>query len=93
MQEREKRLAIAAILTVAHIPVVNIHFGAIWQAGGCKPRANPALLTLLAVWIASATVLSIQVSGDLSKPFREQANVPSRSPWRDSCELRRGSDV
>jgi hypothetical protein len=93
MQEREKRLAIAAILTVAHIPVVNIHFGAIWQAGGCKPRANPALLTLLAVWIASATVLSIQVSDELSRPLHERAFALSRDPWPDSSELRRCSDV
>jgi hypothetical protein len=93
MQEGEKRLAIVAVLSVANIPAFNIQFGAIWHAWGWNPRVNAALLALLAVWIASATVLSIQVSGDLSKPFREQANVPSRSPWRDSCELRRGSDV
>ena len=93
MQEGEKRLAIVAVRSVANIPAFNIQFGAIWHAWGWNPRVNAALLALLAVWIASATVLSIQVSDELSWPLRERAFALSRDPWPDSSELRRCSDV
>ena len=81
------------VLTVADIPVVNIYFGAIWQARGWSPRAKAGLLAHLAVWIASAIVLWIHVSDDLRRPLRERAVALSCGPWPDSSELRRVSDV
>ncbi len=78
MQERAKRLANAVVLTVADIAVINICFGAIWRVWGRDARANAALLALLAVWIASATVLMARTT--CSGPF---ANGPSLSPAPD----------
>jgi len=86
-------LANVVVLTVADIPVVNICFGAIWQARGWNPRAKAGLLAHLAVWIASAIVLWIHVSDDLRRPLRERAFALSCGPWPDSSELRRVSDV
>jgi hypothetical protein len=86
-------LANVVVLTVADIPVVNICFGAIWQARGWNPRAKAGLLAHLAVWIASAIVLWIHVSDDLRRPLREGAIAFSRDRWPDSSELRRVSDV
>ena len=93
MQEGEKRLAIAAVLTVAVIAVVNIYFGAIWRVWGRDAWAEAALLALLPVWIPSATVLWIPVSNNLRRPLRKRAIALSRVAWPDSSELRRDSDV
>ncbi len=75
MQERAKRLANAVVLTVADIAVVNIYFGTIWLAWDWNPWAKAALFALLAVWIASATVLMPRTT--CAGPF---ANGPSLSP-------------
>ena len=75
MQERAKRLANAVVLTVADIAVINICFGTIWLAWDWNPWANAALFALLAVWIASATVLMSRTT--CAGPF---ANGPSLSP-------------
>jgi hypothetical protein len=93
MQQWAKRLAIAVILTVADIAVFDIFFGVIWQAWGWNPWVKAALVALLALWIASATVLWFHVSKNLRRPLREWAVAISSDPWPDSSQLRRDSDV
>lgn len=93
MQEREKGLAIAVVLTVADIAVVNIYFGTIWRAWDLDPWANAAGSALLAVWLAAATVLWIHISNDRRPPLRECAMALPSDPRPGSSELRRDNDV
>jgi hypothetical protein len=93
MQERAKRMAIAAALTAADVATFNSYSGVIWRTWGQDPWAKAAFLALLALWISSAVVIWGHVSNDVRQTLRERNLALSRDPALAPGNPRRDSDV
>ena len=93
MREREKRFAIAVLLTTIDVALLDRYFGAIWRAWSDVLWIKGAFLLLLALLAASAAVLWIHVYYDLRQNMRERCVALSLKVAPSPGELRRGGDV
>jgi hypothetical protein len=91
--QRAKRIAVAAVLTVADVATFNSYAGVIWRTWGHDPWAKAALVGLLSLWVASAVVIWGHVSNDMRHTFHERNFARSRNPARAPRAPRRDSDV
>ena len=93
MRERKKRFAIAVLLTAMDVALLDRYFGVLWQAWSEVLWIRGAFLLLLAILVASATVLWIHVYYDLCQTMRERSVAPSLKTASIPGELRRDGDV
>ena len=93
MRGRPRRLAIAVVLTIVDVAACNYFGHFIWQAFARDLFAKGALLGLLSIWVASATVIWLHVAYDLRQALRERDYRLALDAATASTEAGRNSNV